>query len=127
MLEIFKEDGQKEREIKEINFADIKRGDKLMIETLSGIFEINVIGKGKDGLRVSVKRKYGEKQEEFTAIMPGGFTMYKEKGLTQGILKIGTKEENNCLYFKNLKDIKTKEKESSSMRTTPIKKIILKV
>lgn len=127
MLEIFKEDGQKEREIKEINFADIKRGDTLMIETLSGIFEINVMGKGKDGLRVSVKRKCGEKQEEFIAIMPGGFVMYKEKGLMPGVLRIGTEEEKNCLYFKNLRDIKTKEKESSSMRTTPIKKIILKI
>ena len=127
-IRISSEKLEKEQEVKEIDFANLKRGDKLTIETLLGKtiekFKITITGKGKEGLAVNVRKKYGEEEEEFTARMPGGFTMHKEEGLTPGIIKIENEEEKNCLYFENLKDAKTKEKISSSMRTTPIKKII---
>lgn len=117
-----------EREIKEINFADLKKSDILIIETLRGEiiakFEITVIGKRKDGLLVSVKEECGKEQEEFTARMPGGFTMHREEGLTPEILKVETEKEKSCLYFENLRNPKTKERISSSMRTTPVKKIV---
>lgn len=117
-----------EEEIKEVSFADLKRGDKLSVETLLGetinTFEITIIGKRKDGLRVIVRSEYGEEVEEFTARMPGGITMHRD-GLT-GYLKVEDDEEKNCLFFENLKDAKSKGKLSSAMRTTPIKKIILR-
>jgi len=138
MPEIFKEPYSEEtgisqekleQEIKEINFADLEIGDKLIIETSLEKeiekFEITVIGKRKDGLLVSVKGERGQEQpEEFLARMPGGFTMHQEEGLTPGILKAETEAEKNCLYFENLKNPETQEKISSSRRTTPVKRIV---
>lgn len=118
-----------DQEIKEIDFADLEIGDGLIIETILdeaiGKFEITVTGKRKSDLLVSVQKEYGKEQEKFAARMPGGFTMHKEKGLTPRVLKVATEEEKNCLYFENLKDIETKIKISSALRTTPIKSITL--
>jgi len=117
---------ESEREVKKVNLANLKRGDRLSVETLLGetieSFEIIITGKRKDGLRVNVKSKCGEEKKDFTARMPGGFTM--NRGLT-GCIKTESDGEQNCLFFENLKDAKTKEKISSSMRTTPIQKIKL--
>jgi len=117
-----------EKEIKEISFAELERGDKLSVETLLGKtinkFEIFITGKRKDGLRVIVRSEYGKETEEFTARMPGGITMHRD-GLT-GYLKVEDGKEKNCLFFKNIKDVKTKERIISSIRTTPIQKIVLK-
>ena len=116
------------KEVKEVNFADLKRGDKLIVENLLGKNternEITITGIRKDGLRVIVKEECGNDKEEYTARMPGGFTKFTV-GITPGIMKVRNEKEENCLYFENLKDIKTGERLSASHRSTPIEKIIL--
>ncbi|MBU2634869.1 hypothetical protein KJ841_00135 [Patescibacteria group bacterium] len=106
-------------EIKEISFASLKRGSRLVVEIRSGKFEILVTGKRKNGLFVKVNTK----KEEFTARMPGGFTMHE--GLTPGVIRVAEVDKQNCLYFENLKDAETGEKISSKMRTRAIKSISL--
>ena len=113
----------KEQEVNEINFADLKREDKLIVET-EGKYEITIIGIRKDGLRVKVKEESGNEVEEYTARMTGGFTKFGV-GITPGIIKIRSENEENCLYLENPKDIKTRERLSKSIRTTPIERIIL--
>jgi hypothetical protein len=123
-----KRETEKTEEVKEVSFTNLKRGDKLSVETVLGettkTFEITIIGKRKDGLRVIVRSDFGGKIEEFTARMPGGITMNKN-GLTK-YLKAESAKEKNCLFFENLKDTKTEEKIGSAMRITPIKKIVLR-
>jgi len=103
----------------EISFVDLKTGSRLVVETQSGKFEILVTGKRKNSLLVKVNAE----KEEFTARMPGGFTM--SEGLTPGVIRVVEVDKQNCLYFENLKDAETGGKISSKMRTRPIKSISL--
>ncbi len=119
-----KEEGE---EMAEVDFENLKKGDKLVVETgddEGGIskYEIIVDGKTKHALRVSVRSEWGKEIEEFTARMMGGLTM--EKGETRGLIKVSGKEEKNCLYFQNLKDAKT-ELRAGARRTRPIGKIVV--
>lgn len=113
-----------EAKITELDFSGLEIGDKITTKTVSeaggGDYEITVVGKRKNGLLVSVKSGSGEKRREFIARMPGGFLMGEKGGLTAGVLKITDEESKGCLYFENLKNSATKERESSKMRTTPI-------
>jgi hypothetical protein len=115
------------KEVNKISFTELEKGDRFLVETLLGqtvqMFDITVTGKRKTGLLVKVKKILGEKIEEFTARMPGGFTMHGKR-LTD-YLKVESQEEKNCLFFENIKDPKTDEKICSTMRTTPILKITL--
>ncbi len=115
------------KEVKEISFVDLNRGDRLLVETLLGstieTFDIIITGKRKDGLWVSVKKTLGSETEEFTAVFPGVLT--KVTGDLTPCVKIATQDEVNCLFFKNLKDIRTHERICSTMTTTPIRKVTL--
>jgi hypothetical protein len=115
-------------EMKEVDFNALEKGDKLVVEILPGEtdvsrYEIVVDGKTKHALRVSAKSESKDETKEFAARMLGGLT--REKGTTPGLIKISGKEEDNCLYFENLKDVKTKERICRARRTAPIGKIWL--
>lgn len=113
--------------ITELDFSGLEIGDRIMAKTGSEEgsrdYEITVVGKRKNGLLVSVKSASGESREEFTARIPGGFLTGEKGGLTEGVLKIADEANQNCLYFENLKNPVTKERESSKMRTTPIREL----
>jgi len=115
------------QEVNKISFTELKRGDRFLVETLLGqtidSYDITITGKRKAGLLVSVRKVFGKEVEEFTAMMPGGFVMIT--GNLTPYIKIATEKEQSCLFFRNIKDTKTKEKICSSMRTTPIQKIAL--
>lgn len=122
-LESFSE-SKEEQTIEAIDFSSLERGDRLIIQTSSNEFEITVIGKRKDGLRVEVKQINQRNEKVFTARLPGGFTMHGP-GLTAGTIKIENKEEKNCLYFENIVYYEKGQKMNApSMRTTPISEII---
>ena len=136
------------QEVNEIKFEDLERGDGLTIftsddpEKIGEIYKIEVdkIAKTREGkikhLDVSFNSTKGYKDskegEEFVAKMPGGFVKFRSKdNITPGVIR---NEENNCLYFENVnfknrfedtKSGKRRIKSSSSIRTTPIRKILL--
>lgn len=148
----FKPEAKKEniQEVDEVRFEDLERGDKLIVDTsdnpegeLGTKYEIEAdkIAKTRKGkikhLEVSFKQfTRGHKEpaegKELVAKMPGGFVKFRQKdNTTPGVIR---REENNCLYFKNVnyknqfedtKSGKRRARYCSSIRTTPIRKILL--
>ena len=111
-------------EVSEVNFASLRRGDKLKITTDSEL-DIVITGKRQNDLLVTVDSKFRERREEFTARMVGGLTIGEGQGPVLGIIKVSDGEDKNCVYFETLKDAGTNEKMARAMRSTPIQRITL--
>lgn len=113
------------KKVEKVALVDLQRGDELFVETSFGNFQISITGKRKKGsiALVTVMSEIEEEKEEFTARMPGGYTMHGV-GLTRHI-KVSTDGESSCLFFQGLKDL-AGERIASSNRTAPIQAIKLK-
>lgn len=141
-----KEENQTEqfREVTELSFDEIKRGDEIHVftnqypdqkEYRDVEITINVTGIRKAGLQtVLVSPRLGIPQN-ITARMPGGFRAIRPDqprdftpGVTPGVIKVATTEEENCLYFENLKQQKGQDNpgDSKAMRTAAIRRILIK-
>ena len=109
--------------VEEISFDELNRGDQLEVtisaRTEPKTYKITIVGKRKNGLLVEVN--YGDRN--YRALMPGGFTKFGP-GVTERILKVANEDEENCLYFKNAKDLKTGNR-TGRIRTSQIEKIAL--
>ena len=126
----------------EVIFENLEKGDRLIVETSDYPEE----QRKKDDILIAGKRetKEGElkhlivefedkdKGETLIAEMPGGFVKFKpEDNITKGIIR---NAENNCLYFENVnykdkydetKSGKRRVRSSKSIRSMPIRKIVL--
>ena len=130
--------------LKEINLKDLKKGDKIVVETRNGedieIYEMTLLGRerGSANVQLKITKRLAKdpehpQVEELIARMPGGFEMNKVedtkegrvvtkegRGLMKDMIKTGGE---HTLYFENIKTIDG-ERYAGKMRTTPVSKIL---
>jgi len=96
-------------EVNEIDFENLKKGDRLIVETSDYPEE----PRSKESILIASKKKTKDgdikhlivefeedANETLIAEMPGGFVKIKpEDNITKGIIR---NTENNCLYFENV-------------------------
>ncbi len=141
-----KEQTQEGIEVDEIKFEDLDEGDRLVVDTSDHPeeyirqYDIKVMDKKrtKDGeieyliVEFEDPNEVPDKEKTLIAKMPGGFVKFlKENNITKGVIRT---EGNNCLYFEdvNFRDVYQKTRSgkrrvrfSKSIRTTPIRKIVV--
>ena len=130
--------------LKEVNLKDLRKGDKVVVETKNDkdieIYEITLLGRERGSANVKLKiTRYRAsdpehpKVEELTARMPGGFEMNRvedignDRVITKegaGIIKDTIKAGGEyTLYFENIKDLDG-EPSAGKMRSAPVSKIV---
>lgn len=129
----------KEQDRRRVSFSDLRRGDRLVVETkidgepqrIQAIYKIKITGKRRERTRVTGKwencllarvEKHSVSAgrrvvKEYTCRIPGGLN--RNHCVTLG--EIGVEEED-CLLLENLKD-NAGEHVAGSVRTTPITRI----